>query len=147
MILSINNVGEDGNKMKAIRATDIAARLIESRPEYESCEELARRAGFVQPLTVTSLNRRKDIGVGLLYQVCKAFGYQIIIYNPNPKGGLEKMYVVGEKHAPIKPREQKNKMHISRDPYNNKLFRTVRKYKKRKGFKQVEIKAGEDNAG
>lgn len=131
--------------MKAMRATDIAARLIDARPEYESCEELARRAGFVQPLTVTSLNRRKDIGVGLLYQVAKAFGYQVIVYNPNPPEGLKSMYVVGEEHIPVKAREQRNKVHISRDPYNNKLFRAVRKYKKRKGVKFVEIKAGENN--
>lgn len=121
-----------------IRATYIAARLIEARPEYESTEELARRAGFPCNLSVRILERRKDIYVGLLYQVCKTFGYQIIVYNPKPPKGLEKMYIVGEDKAPVTPREKKNKVHYTRDAYNNQFFRSVRKYKRKKKFIKVE---------
>ena len=124
--------------MTKMRAKFVAARLIEARPEHESTEELARRAGFPFIVSISSLAKRKDIYVGLLYQICKVFGYQIIVYNPKPPQGLEKMYVIGEEEAPVIPREKKNKIHYTRDAYNNKLFRSKRKYKKQKGY--VEVK-------
>lgn len=117
---------------KAIRATDIVARLIEARPDYESYEELARRAGLISSLTPNKLNRRNDIGVGLLYRVCKAFGYQVIIFNPNPPKGLEKAYVVGEERSPVEPKVRPGNIHVSHDPYNNQLFRSTRRYKRKK---------------
>ena len=117
---------------QGIRAVDIIARLIESRPDYESYKELARRAGFVSTITPSTLAKRKDVGVGLLFRVCRAFGYQIIVFNPNPPNGLQKAYVVGEKKSPITPRIRTEKVHVSRDPYNNQLFRAKRKYKRRK---------------
>lgn len=117
---------------KSIRATDIVARFIEARPDYESYSEFSRRAGLTTVLTPTVLNRRGDIGVGLLYKVAKAFGYQVIIFNPNPPKGMEKAYVVGEAKAPITPREKTDKVHISRDPYNGQLFKATRKYKRKR---------------
>ena len=117
---------------KGIRAVDIVARLIESRPEYESYEALARRVGLSSTITPSSLAKRRDMGVGLLFRICKAFGYQIIVFNPNPPDGLQKAYVVGEKKSPITPRVRTEKVRVSRDPYNNQLFKTKRKYKKRK---------------
>ena len=122
---------------KCIRATDIVARLIESRPDYESYEELARRAGLISTLTPKTLEKRNDIGVGLLYRVCKAFGYQVIIFNPNPPKGLEKAYVVGEERSPVTPKVKPGSVHVSRDPYNNQLFRSTRKYKRKKKFTKV----------
>ena len=130
--------GEDDTTMTKMRAKYVAARLVEARPEYETTEELARRAGFPYNVSIASLSRRKDIYVGLLYQICKVFGYQIIVYNPHPPQGLEKMYVIGDEEAPVTPREKKNKVHYSRDAYNNKLFRTKRKYKRQKGFVKVK---------
>lgn len=130
---------------KCIRATDIVARLIEARPDYESYNEFARRAGLATTLTPTILNRRKDIGVGLLYRVAKAFGYQVIIFNPNPPKGMEKAYVVGEGKAPIKPRVKDDSVHVRRDPYNNQLFKATRKYKrKRTKFTRVGVDNGEE---
>lgn len=123
--------------MKKIRAKYIAGRMIEARPEHESAEGLAKRAGFPFTMTVKSLEKRKDLEVGLFYQICKAFGYQIIVYNPNPPKGLEKTYVVGEGESPVTPRERKNKVHYTRDAYNNQLFRSVRKYKRHKEYRKV----------
>lgn len=140
--MSTDNIHEDGNNMKkCIRATDIVARLIESRPDYESYEELARRAGLISTLTPVSLKRRNDIGVGLLYKVAKAFGYQVIVFNPNPPKGLEKAYVVGEERAPIEPKVRPGTVHVSRDPYNNQLFRTTRKYKRKKNYTRIKNNA------
>lgn len=123
--------------MRIMRAIYIAARLIEARPEHETVEELARRAGFPCTVSIGYLEKRQDIKVGLLYQIAKAFGYQIIVYNPNPPKGLEKMYVVGDEKAPVIPRERKCKVHYTRDTYNNQKFRATRKYKRKKGFVKV----------
>ena len=137
-LLSTNNVHEDGTNMKkCIRATDIVARLIEARPDWESYEELARRAGLISALTPKILEKRGDLGVGLLYRICKAFGYQVIVFNPNPPRGLEKAYVVGEEKSPVTPRVRPGSVHVSRDPYNNQLFRSTRRYKKGKRFTKV----------
>ncbi len=129
--------------LKPMRATDIAARLIEARPEWESAEEFTRRVHLPSKVSVDILNRRKDIGVGLLYQICKAFGYQIMIYNPNPPEGLRQCYVIGEKKSPIKPREKKGDVHYTRDAYNNQFFRATRKYKRKKGFVKLVKKGSE----
>ena len=127
---------------KIMRATDIAARLVDARPEYESADEFTRRARLPSKISVDVLNRRRDIGVGLLYQICKVFGYQIMIYNPRPPEGLNQCYIVGERKSPIRPREKRdkqNKVRYSRDPYNNQFFKAVRKYKrKKKNFVKVE---------
>lgn len=117
---------------KCIRATDIVARFLEARPDYESYSEFSRRAGLVTALTPAVLKRRSDIGVGLLYRVAKAFGYQVIIFNPNPPKGMEKAYVVGEEHSPIEPKKKTDDVRVKRDPYNNQLFKATRKYKRKK---------------
>ena len=124
---------------KGIRATYIAARLINSRPDYESYEAFSRRVGLPCTLTVEGLLNRKDITVGLLYRICKVFGYQIIVYNPKAPKGLDTMYVVGTEKSPIAPRELKGSYHVRRDQYTGEILRTVRKYKKRKRkvFKKV----------
>ena len=117
---------------KRIRATDIVARFLEARPDYESYSEFSRRAGLISTLTPTSLKKRNDVGVGLLYKVAKAFGYQVIVFNPNPPKGMEKAYVVGEGHAPIEPKKKTDDVKVKRDPYNDQLFRSTRKYKRTK---------------
>ena len=117
---------------KRIRATDIVARFLEARPDYESYSEFSRRAGLISTLTPTSLKKRNDVGVGLLYKVAKAFGYQVIVFNPNPPKGMEKAYVVGEEHAPIEPKKRTDDVRVKRDPYNDQLFRSTRKYKRTK---------------
>lgn len=126
------------NMNKCMRAKDILARFIDSRPEYESAEAFSRRIGLPKTFTVESLMKKRDINTGLLYQICRAFGYQIMIYNPNPPEGLEKCYILDSKHCPLVPRERRNKLHVTRDPYTNELFRAVRKYKrKEKKYKKV----------
>lgn len=118
--------------MKPIRAKDILTRLIDSRPDEESYEELSKRIGLPGTVSVESLNNRRDVTSGLMYRIAKAFGYQILFYNPNPPEGLEKIYIVGEKKSPLKPRERKNKIKVIRDSYTGEKFRVVRKYKKKK---------------
>jgi len=118
--------------MECMRATDIAARLINNVPAEESAEAFSRRVGLPYALTTEKLNNRRDIGAGLLYQICKAFGYQIMIYNPKPPKGLKSCYVVGKKHVPCQPREHKGKFRLTRDAYTNTVYRVPRKYKKKK---------------
>ena len=125
---------------KFMRAKDIVARFINARPDYESCEAFSRRVGLPMTITVEGMRNRMDIPTGLLYQVCRAFGYQIMIYNPNPPEGLEKCYIVDKRYCPVKPREEKKgKLHVTRDSYTNEIFRATRKYKrKKKGFVKVK---------
>ena len=120
---------------KSIRATYIAARLINGRPIDEPFGEFARRVGISDKLTVKKLCDMDDIKCGLLYQICKAFGYQIMIYNPNPPEGLESMYVVGTAKCPISPRENKGYFGLRRDAYTGTIYRVPRKYKKKKRVK------------
>lgn len=117
---------------KCIRATYIAARLINGRPEDETFDAFAKRIGISRTLTVKRLCDMEDIKCGLLYRICKAFGYQIMIYNPNPPEGLEQMYVVGKDKCPIPPREHKGYYGLRKDAYTNTIYRVPRKYKKRK---------------
>ena len=117
--------------MDCMRATDIMARLIDSRPEGESFESFSHRAGLPYTLTTEKLNNKRDICVGLLYKLCKAFGYQIMIYNPKPPKGLKTCYVVGRKHIPCQPRELKGKYRLKRDAYTNEVYRVPRAYKKK----------------
>lgn len=118
--------------MQPIRAKDILTRLIDSRPDGESNEEFCRRIGMPRTVTVESLNNRRDVTSALMYRIAKAFGYQILFYNPNPPDGLEKIYVVGAKKATLKPRERRNTVKVFRDDYTDEKFRVVRKYKKKK---------------
>jgi len=123
---------------ETMRATNIMARMLDHRPEYESCEAFSRRNDLPYTMTVNSLNKRWDIPVGLFYRFCKIFGYQIIVYNPNPPKGLSKTYIVGARDIPLKPREDRNRVTITRDKYNNTIYRATRKYKKRSaGFTKV----------
>lgn len=118
---------------KYMRAKDIVARFINARPDYESCEAFCRRIGLPYTMTVEKLRDKRDITTGFLYQICKAFGYQVMIYNPNPPEGLEQCYVIDKKFAPVKPREEKKpKIHVVRDSYTNEVFRVKRKYKRNK---------------
>lgn len=121
---------------KPMRATYIIANLLNGRPENESLEAFSTRIGLTYTLDVDRLNRRKDIVTGIFYRVCKALGYQIIVYNPNPPKGLEKMYVVGERKATVLPREYTGIHKIRRDSYTGAIYRVPRTYKKKK-FKKV----------
>ena len=125
--------------MQPIRAKDILTRLIDSRPDGESNEEFCRRIGLPRTVTVESLNKRRDVTSALMYRIAKAFGYQILFYNPNPPEGLEKIYVIGTKKAALKPRERRNTVKVYRDDYTDEKFRVVRKYKKKKRvtFKRI----------
>ena len=124
---------------KGIRATYIAARLINKRPDHESCEAFCKRIGLNCTHTVDSMMNRKDISAGVLYRICKALGYQIIIYNPKPPVGLDSMYVVGTGKAPIAEKELKGKCHITRDAYTGEVYRVVRKYKRKKKRNFVKV--------
>ena len=118
--------------MKPMRAKDILTRLIDSRPDGESYGELSQRIGLSKTVSVESLNNRRDVTSGLMFRIAKAFGYQILFYNPNPPNGLEKIYTVSERKAPIKPRERTSAVKVVRDSYTGEKFRYVRKYKKKK---------------
>ena len=118
--------------MKPMRAKDILTRLIDSRPDGESYGELSQRIGLNKTVSVESLNNRRDVTSGLMFRIAKAFGYQILFYNPNPPNGLEKIYTVSERKAPIKPRERTSTVKVVRDSYTGEKFRYVRKYKKKK---------------
>lgn len=133
--------GEDGmNMAKSMRAKDIVSRFINARPDYESCEAFCRRIGLPTTLTIEKLRVRRDITTGLLYQLCKAFGYQIMIFNPDPPEGLEKCYIIDKKYCPVRPREERqSRLHVTRDSYTNEIFRATRKYKRhKKTMKKVE---------
>lgn len=128
--------GED-DTMKPIRAKDILTRMIEARPDGESYAEFSTRIGLPRAITTEGLNNRRDVTSGLMYRIAKAFGYQILFYNPNPPDGLEKIYTVGEKKSPIKPRDKSDEVKVIRDSYTGEKFRYVRKYKKKK--KKVKL--------
>ena len=130
-----------------MRAKDIIARFIDSRPAGESCEQFSRRVGLRNTLTVEEINGRKDLYTGLVYQIARVFGYQIIFYNPNPPEGLSKTYVVGEKRSQIRPREETKKVRYTVDTYDGKVYRFVRKYKKKKPKIKVVNNAEKRNQG
>lgn len=124
---------------KGIRATYIAANLLNNRPDYESCEAFSRRVGLPFTVTPDSLMNRRDIAVGMLYRICKVFGYQIIVYNPKPPQGLKQMYVIGEGRMKVMPREHKGIFRTVRDNYTGEIFRAARKYKRKKRKNYVRV--------
>lgn len=126
-------------KVKAMRATYIMARLLNNIPNDEPYESFAARNGLPRNLSVKALCEKDDMKCGLLYRIAKAFGYQIIVYNPNPPDGLEKMYVIGERKCPIAPREHKGYYHLKKDEYTNTIYRVPRKYKKKKRVRRTFI--------
>lgn len=125
--------------MQPIRAKDILTRLIDSRPDNESYEEFARRVNLPRTITVEGLNKRRDVTSALMYRIAKAFGYQLLFYNPHPPEGLDKIYVVGAKKATLKPRERRSEVKVFRDDYTDEKFRVVRKYKKKKRIKLRKV--------
>ena len=125
--------------MQPIRAKDILTRLIDSRPDNESYEEFARRVNLPRTITVEGLNKRRDVTSALMYRIAKAFGYQLLFYNPHPPEGLDKIYVVGVKKATLKPRERRSEVKVFRDDYTDEKFRVVRKYKKKKRIKLRKV--------
>lgn len=122
---------------KCIRATYIAARLINGRPLDEPLSDFIKRSGVPSSWTVKRLCEMDDIRCGLLYKVCKALGYQVMIYNPKPPEGLESIYVLGTSKCPIPPRENKGCFGLRRDSYTGTIYRVPRKYKKKR---KVEVK-------
>ncbi len=125
--------------IRSMQAKDIIARMLDKRPEEESCEHFCRRIGLETTYTVTELSKRKDIYTGIAYRIAKAFGYQLMFFNPNPPEGMAKCYVVDNKRSPIKPREEKRKDRVSVDTYGNGIFKYARKYKrKKKSMKKVD---------
>ena len=132
LLLSINNVGEDGDNMaKKLRMTYILARMLNNLPDEEPYEEFAVKHGLPRALSVKKLCNMEDMKCGLAYRIAKAFGYQLIVYNPNPPKGMDKMYVVGEDKSPIVPREHLGKNRLRKDEYTNTVYRVPRKYKKK----------------
>lgn len=124
--------------IRSMQAKDIIARMLDKRPEEESCEHFCRRIGLETTYTVTELSKRKDIYTGIAYRIAKALGYQMMFFNPNPPEGMAKCYVVDNKRSPIMPREEKRKDRVSVDTYGNGLFKYSRKYKrKKKSIKKV----------
>ena len=122
----------------SMRAKDIVSRFLDTKPEYESIETFCHRIGLPRTISIEKLRKRRDITTGLLYQICKAFGYQVMIYNPKPPEGLEKCYIVDKKYCPLPKKEKKKQMTVMRDTYTNEVYRAVRKYRrKKKGFKRV----------
>lgn len=118
--------------IKSMQAKDIIARMLDKRPEEESCEQFCRRIGLETTFTVTLLNKRKDIYTGIAYRIAKALGYQMMFYNPNPPEGMAKCYIVDNKRSPINPREERRTNHYRVDTYGNGIFKYSRKYKKKK---------------
>lgn len=118
-------------KGKGVRAPYIVANFINQRPEYESCEDFSRRIGLDYTIDTTRIMRRKDVGCGLMYRVAKAFGYQLILYNPKPPKGMQSIYQIGENTGTILPREYKGIHKLRRDAYTGKVYRVPRKYTKR----------------
>lgn len=116
---------------KGVRAQYIVANFINRRPEYESCEEFSHRIGLDYVLDTSRVMKRRDVGVGLLYRVAKAFGYQVIVYNPKPPKGMQSIYLVGTNKGEILPREFKGIHKLRRDEYTGKVYRVPRKYKKK----------------
>lgn len=126
------------NKKSGIRANYIAAILLNNRPDYEDWEEFCRREKVPLTATVENLIHRKDVKVGFLYHVAKIFGYQIIVYNPNPPKGLEKMYVIGDGDTVVMPKIPRAKNTLMRDDYTGEIYRVVRKYKHTRKFTKVK---------
>ena len=124
---------------KGIRANFIVARFLNARPDYESADEFSHRIGLTYSLDMKRLHSRADVTCGLLYRVCKAFGYQIIVYNPKPPKGLDSMYVIGTGKAPITPREDIGKYVIKRDKYTGEIYREKRKYKRKTQKKYIKV--------
>ena len=118
-------------KGKGVRAPYIVANFINQRPEYESCEDFSRRIGLDYTIDTTRIMRRKDVGCGLMYRVAKAFGYQLILYNPKPPKGMQSIYLVGTNKGEILPRELKGIHKLRRDEYTGKVYRVPRKYRKK----------------
>ena len=116
---------------KGVRAQYIVANFINRRPEYESCEEFSHRIGLDYVLDTSRVMKRRDVGVGLLYRVAKAFGYQVIVYNPKPPKGMQSIYLVGTNKGEILPREFKGIHKLRRDEYTGKVYRVPKKYKKK----------------
>ena len=123
---------------KGMRATYILARMLNSLPDNEPYEVFAPKHGLSRVLSVKRLCNMEDIKCGLAYRIAKAFGYQIIFFNPNPPEGLEKAYVVGEKKSPIAPKEYLGKNRLRKDEYTNTIYRVPNKYKKKPKLKKVE---------
>lgn len=122
---------------KRVRAPYIAARLVNGRPLDEPFTEFAKRAGIPNTWTVKNLCNMEDLKCGMLYKICKAFGYQVMIYNPTPPEGLESIYVLGTDKCPISPRENKGYFGLRRDAYTGTIYRVPKKYKRKK---KVNIK-------
>lgn len=121
---------------KGIRATYIVARLINNKPVEESMDAYLSRVGLPRSLSIEKLKKRKDLSAGILYRVCKIFGYQVICYNPKPPNGLDKMYVLGTGTVPIPKPPLQGVHHVTRDDYTGEVYRVPRKYKRKK-FKKV----------
>ena len=121
---------------KTMRAIDIVARLINARKEDETYTAYSRRIGLPSTLSISRLYKLRDIDTGLLFQIAKAHGYQVMLYNPKAADGLEKIYIVGDRECKLRPREKRRKSRCTRDTYNNALFRQKRKYERKK-FKKV----------
>lgn len=79
----------------------------------------------------------EDLKCGMLYKLCKALGYQVMIYNPTPPEGLESIYVIGTDKCPIPPRENKGYFGLRKDAYTGAIYRVPKKYKRKK---KVNIK-------
>ena len=122
---------------KRIRAPYIAARLVNGRPLDEPFAEFAKRAGIPNTWTVKNLCKMEDLKCGMLYKLCKALGYQVMIYNPTPPEGLESIYVIGTDKCPIPPRENKGYFGLRKDAYTGAIYRVPKKYKRKK---KVNIK-------
>lgn len=116
---------------KRMRMTYVLARMINSLPDDMPYEVFAVKHGLPRSLSVKKLCNMDDIKCGLAYRIAKAFGYQILVYNPNPPEGLEKMYVIGEHKSPIAPREYLGKNRLRKDEYTNTIYRVPKKYKKK----------------
>lgn len=120
---------------KGMRMTYILARMLNNILDNEPYEYFAVRHGLPRSLSVKKLCNMDDIKCGLAYRIAKAFGYQLIVYNPNPPEGLDKMYVVGEAKCPIAPREYLGRNKLRKDEYTNTIYRVPKKYKK--NYKRV----------
>lgn len=124
---------------KAFHVNDILTRLIDARPEFETYEGFSRRIGLHTCLTIVMLNKRNDIAVSTAYLIAKAFGYQIMFYNPNPPEGLEKCYVVGTERNMIVPREKRKRYVYHKDPFTKEIYREKRKYKFKRKNKFIKV--------
>lgn len=124
---------------RGIRATYIVARLLNARPDYESAETFSHRIGLTYTLDTKRLMEQSDVLASLLYKVGKAFGYRLMLYNPDPPKGLDSIYVIGTEKAPINPREEKGVYSIKRDKYTGEIYREKRKYKKKNQKRFIRV--------